>query len=264
MNLQLLVAAVNKDEIKLSNEMNIGSDAIIANQGAAFGYVRYKHNGYDVEAYSFAEKGVGLNRNTALMRASADVVLFADDDIVYEDDYRDKVLKEFGNNPKADMILFNVNVAPERKTYEITEYGRVHLYNCGRYPTYSMAVRLNRIRENNICFSLLFGGGAKYSNGEDSLFIRDCIKSGLKVYKTPVVIGTEQDTPSTWFEGYTEKFFYDRGVLYRYLYGVLAGIMARRFLIKNSKKMCDTVAKKQAFKLMKKGIRDAKKRNDEA
>ena len=77
MNLQLLVAAVNKDEIKLSNEMNINSDAIIANQGSAFGYVRYKHRGYDVEAYSFAEKGVGLNRNTALMRASADIVLFS-------------------------------------------------------------------------------------------------------------------------------------------------------------------------------------------
>lgn len=258
MNLQLLVAAINKDEIKLSNEMNINSDAIIANQGSAFGYVRYKHRGYDVEAYSFAEKGVGLNRNTALMRASADIVLFSDDDIVYEDDYRDKVLKEFEKNPKADMILFNVNVSPERKTYEITDYGRVRWYNCGRYPTYSMAVRLNRIRENNISFSLLFGGGAKYSNGEDSLFIRDCLKKGLKVYKAPVQIGTERETPSTWFEGYTEKFFYDRGVLYHYLYGCLAPVMARRFIEKNKKKMCDTISKKEALKLMKNGIQDVK------
>jgi len=258
MNLQLLVAAVNKDEIKLSNEMNINSDAIIANQGSAFGYVRYKHRGYDVEAYSFAEKGVGLNRNTALMRASADIVLFSDDDIVYEDDYRDKVLKEFEKNPKADIILFNVNVSPERKTYEITDYGRVRWYNCGRYPTYSMAVRLNRVRENNISFSLLFGGGAKYSNGEDSLFIRDCLKKGLKVYKAPVQIGTEQETPSTWFEGYTEKFFYDRGVLYHYLYGCLAPVMARRFIEKNKKKMCDTISKKEALKLMKNGIQDVK------
>lgn len=258
MNLQLLVAAVNKDEIKLSNEMNINSDAIIANQGSAFGYVRYKHKGYDVEAYSFAEKGVGLNRNTALMRASADIVLFSDDDIVYEDDYRDKVLQEFEKNPKADMILFNVNVSPERKTYEITDYGRVRWYNCGRYPTYSMAVRLNRVRENNISFSLLFGGGAKYSNGEDSLFIRDCLKKGLKVYKAPVVIGTEQETPSTWFEGYTEKFFYDRGVLYHYLYGTLAPIMARRFIEKNKKKMCDVITKKEALRLIKNGIQDVK------
>ena len=141
MTLQLLVAAVDENVIKLSNKMNICSNAIIVNQGAEFGFVQYKHDGHLIQAYTFAERGVGLSRNTSLMRADADIVLFADEDIVYQDDYEAKVLAEFEKNPAADMILFNVDVAEERKTYQIDAPSRVRFYNCGRYPTYSMADR---------------------------------------------------------------------------------------------------------------------------
>ena len=130
MTLQLLVAAVDENVIKLSNKMNICSNAIIVNQGAEFGFVQYKHDGHLIQAYTFAERGVGLSRNTSLMRADADIVLFADEDIVYQDDYEAKVLAEFEKNPAADMILFNVDVAEERKTYQIDAPSRVRFYNC--------------------------------------------------------------------------------------------------------------------------------------
>lgn len=112
------------------------------------------------------------------------------------------------------MILFNMDVPEDRATYHIDGYGRVRWYNCGRYPTYSFSARTEKLREANIAFSLLFGGGARYSNGEDSLFLAECIRKGLKVFKAPVTIGKENGRPSTWFHGYNEKFFYDRGVLY--------------------------------------------------
>ncbi len=42
------------------------------------------------------------------------------------------------------------------------------------------------MHKKHVSFSLLFGGGARATAmGEDSLFIRDCIRSGMKVYKTP-------------------------------------------------------------------------------
>ena len=43
--------------------------------------------------------------------------------------------------------------------------------------------------------------------------------------------------PSTWFHGYDERFFHDRGVLYRALYGPLAGLMGLRFLLRGRGKM---------------------------
>ena len=158
--------------------------------------------------------------------------------------------------------MFNVKAAENRGTYENIRHKRVRWYNYGRYPTYSMCCRLDALRRTNVCFSLLFGGGAKYSNGEDTLFIHDCLKRGLRIYAVPVGIGREMSREggeSTWFKGFSEKFFYDRGVLYRYLYGAAARLWAVRFILAKKEEMCREIPAKRALGLMFKGIREAYK-----
>ena len=71
-----------------------------------------------------------------------------------------------------------------------------------------------------------------------------------------MTIGKEKPGDSTWFEGYNEKFFRDRGVLYRYLYGKLAGAMALRFLAAHREKLCGETGIRQAFSWMRQGIRE--------
>ena len=161
------------------------------------------------------------------------------------------------------MLLFNVRVQESRFTYWNSFYKRVRWYNCGRYPAYSFALRPAEMLEKHLPYSLLFGGGAKYANGEDSLFIHDCLKAGLKVYSIPVEIGEEQPRPSTWFFGFDRKFFHDRGVLYHVLYGKLAAVMGFRFLLKNKSNMnsesCpEGLTFDEAKKALLSGIRDAK------
>ena len=257
MGLQFLVSAVNEDVATLAERMNLQADAIIVNQCGSNSYQEYMHEGNKIRCYSFAERGVGLSRNNCLMRADHEISVFADEDIVYRPGAVKAIEEEFAKNPDADMILFNMDVPADRATYHIDGYGRVRWYNCGRYPTYSFAARTEKLRQANVSFSLLFGGGAKYSNGEDSLFLSDCLGKGLKVYKAPVTIGRENGRPSTWFHGYNEKFFYDRGVLYRFLYKRLALPMAVRFLLKLRGKAFgdDSVTMSEAFRLMCKGIR---------
>ncbi len=257
MTLQLLVSAVDKVPRELARQMHIGSDAILIVQCGENGYEEWEEDGHTIRAYRFREKGVGLSRNNALLRADRDISVFSDEDIVYTQGYEQKILAEFEQHPEADMLLFNVDVCEERRTYHIDGFGRVRQYNCGRYPAYSFAVRTEKLHQKNITFSLLFGGGARYSNGEDSLFIRDCIAKGLKVYKVPVTIGQEVPRPSTWFHGYDEKFFFDRGVLYYYLYGFWRKPLALRFLLKNKENMCREIPWKRAYALMKQGMREA-------
>lgn len=258
MTLQLLVAAVNREPRELAQEMRIDSDAIIVSQGERHAFEELRWNNHNIRYYSMAERGVGLSRNHSLMRATADISLFADEDIIYEPGYEEKVLTAFEEHPQADMLLFNVQAMPGRETYHNDCFGRVRWYNCGRYPTYSFAVRTSRIHQRNITFSLLFGGGAKYSNGEDSLFIRDCLKAGLKVYKAPVTIGHERERESTWFTGYNRKFFLDRGILYVYLYGRLAEMMALRFVLAHREVICRELPWRVANKLMLQGIRQGR------
>lgn len=256
MTLQLLVAAMHKEPLALAEEMQIDSDAIIVSQGDSYGYEELEYKGYTIRYFAFAERGVGLSRNNSLLRANADISVFADDDIVYDEGYSKQILQAFETYSQADVLLFNVQAAPGRETYHNDSFGRVRWYNCGRYPTYSFAVRTEKIHENNITFSLLFGGGAKYSNGEDSLFLRDCLKAGLKVYKVPIRIGQERPTTeSTWFSGYNDKFFYDRGVLYRHLYGRMAAIWAFRFAFTKRAVMCKEIPWKKAYGIMMRGVK---------
>lgn len=255
MKLQVLISTVNQDVRTLAERMHLESDAVIVNQTDHFGYEEYTHNGRRIQCYEFREKGVGLSRNNALMRAEGDIVLFSDEDIIYDKGYEKKILDAFAEHPEADMLLFNMRVGEARATYYTKTYHRVHIWNAGRYPTYSFAMRRAKLHAAHITFSLLFGGGAKYSNGEDSLFLKDCLKYGLVAYAIPVEIGAEQERESTWFQGYTDKFFIDRGVLYHFLYGGLAYLMAVRFIMAHGKVMCVTIPRKNALALMKKGIK---------
>lgn len=255
--LETLVAALGQETTLLAERMRLQSAAILINQGEKNEYLEYEYRGFPIRAYSFAERGVGLSRNNALLRAKADILLFSDEDIVYEEGYAKQVLEAFEKRPDADILLFNMEVEKDRATYHTVKEHRVRFYNSGRYPTYSFAARRESLHKANVTFSLLFGGGAPYSNGEDSLFLMDCLRKKLKIYALPINLGKEVPRPSTWFKGYTEKFFFDRGVLYFFLYGRLRHLMALRFLLAHKKKMCVDIPFKKAYGLMCRGMKEA-------
>lgn len=253
MKVQVLASVMNEELQALADRMGLESDAVIINQCNRLGYEEMEQKGHRIRFYSFPDRGVGRSRNEAILRAEGDICLFSDGDIVYEPGYAEAVEKEFLNRPDADMILFNVTVEEDRRTYCITERKRVRWYNCGRYGAVSFAVRRESLLSSGVTFSLLFGGGAKYSAGEDSLFLKEFMGKGYSVYTAPVTIARETGGDSTWFQGYNEKFFRDRGVLYRYLYGRLHNVMALRFLLAHKGTLCREAPLRQAYKWMREG-----------
>ena len=258
MNVQVLAAVMDQNLKEIASRMQLDSDAVIVNQCDRLGYEEMEYRGHRLRFYSFPERGVGRSRNEAIMRADGDICLFSDQDIVYEAGYGEAVAEEFRHNPRADMILFNITVEESRRTYHITKRKRVRWYNCGRYGAVSFAIRRESLLRFGVTFSLLFGGGARYSNGEDSLFLHDCLKKGLHLYAETVNIGREILRESTWFQGYHEKFFYDRGVLYAYLYGPMAELWTLRYLLVKKKTVCGKVPFSKAWENMRRGIREGR------
>ncbi len=261
MKLELLISAVNAEPEKLIKKMHVFSDAVLVNQNGTDSEEELPLNGCTVRVFNCDEKGVGKSRNHCIDKAAGDILLFSDDDVEYDAGYGDLIISEFEEHPEADALFFNLNVDESRRTYWNNDFGRVRIWNFGRYPAYSMAVRKDALVKSGVRYSLLFGGGAKYSCGEDSLFIRDCLRAGLKLYRTPVVIGSEalrEGGESTWFKGYNEKFFFDRGVLFYFLYGKLAGVFGFRFVYSKRNVMCREIPWKQAFKILKSGIKEGK------
>jgi glycosyltransferase involved in cell wall biosynthesis len=216
MKLQVLVSTMHQTDHSILQRMNIQTEAIMINQCDRNEFEELVHNGKRVRVLSLAERGVGLSRNCALQRATAEICLFADDDVSYVDGYEDIVLAAFQENPQADLIVFNVpSTNPARREYTIPRNTRLRWYNSMRYGTFRIALRTESIRKANIHFSLLFGAGARYwgGGGEDSLFILDCFKMNLAVYASPQVIGSVSHHESTWYQGPTDKYLLDKGAL---------------------------------------------------
>lgn len=258
MRVEHLISAVNAEPHNLISKMNITADAVLINQCGNNSEETFSTDSGMVRVYSYNERGVGLSRNRAIEHSSGDILLFADDDIVYSDGYEEVIISEFEKHPEADGLFFNVKVCEDRRTYFNDDYKRCHIWNAGRYPAYSIAVRKTSFDGKGVRFSTLFGGGAKYSCGEDSIFIKDCLKAGLHMYRTPALIGEEVQRPSTWFNGYDEKFFFDRGVMYHFLYGKLAKVFGARFVFSKRKEMCQEIPAKRAYRLLLDGIKEGK------
>ena len=259
MRIQVLLSTMNQKDHSILKKARIQSDAIVINQAHAFKKEHLKYMDHNIQFLTFDEHGVGLSRNNALIRSDADIIVFGDEDIEYVDQYESIILDEFKNNPKADMIVFNVpSRNPERATYMIPRKSRVRLFNSLRYGAVKMAVRTDKLKQKNIYFSLLFGGGAIYSSGEDSIFIYSVLRSGLRVYACPSIIGYVSQQDSTWFKGYSDKYFRDKGVLYGYLSPKFAYLLGIQYVIRKYKSFGTDRSFFSILGQVFKGIREAR------
>lgn len=254
MTLEVLVATISQDDFSLVKSMNISSNVIFANQNNMNKYEEYEFKGYKAKLISTSTKGVGKNRNIAILYSSADILLFADDDVCYNDGYKEAVIKAFEKWPKADAIAFGLDLTKNNKivSKRRNKNGRVYLWNSLRFGTCVLAIRRTSLQKYNIKFSELYGGGSIYSSGEDSLFIVDLLRKGGKLYASEYVLGTCSTDESTWFTGYHEKFFYDKGAWIACAFPKCKNFLKYYFLLRFSK--LTTISWKRRLKLLNQGM----------
>ncbi|SCY30708.1 Glycosyl transferase family 2 [Lachnospiraceae bacterium XBB2008] len=256
MKIVSLISAVNGNIEDMIDGMHLESDAVVVNQCDAADERSLNICGNDIRLINITGRGVGANRNTCIDNApGCDVLLFTDEDIIYDEGYLKKIEDEYSAHPEADALLFNIRVCEARRTYWNDRVKRIRFHNYGRYPAYSISIRRDALMKSGVRFSTEFGGGAKYANGEDSIFLHELLNSGVKIYATPVCLGEETERESTWFNGYNERFFIGRGALYVKLYGAFAKMRALIFLIRH-KYMYEELGFGKSYELMKQGMRE--------
>lgn len=257
-NVQVLVSTMNQTDYSLLKKMNIQTDAIVINQCSESKFDEFLFNGHKIKWISLNERGVGLSRNTAFMHATGDILIFADDDVVYNDGYEKKILNFF-KKYNCSVAVFNItSLNLSRPEYADKYNHRLNLFNCLKYGAARIAIKRESLLKSNIFFSLLFGGGAVYQAGEDNLFLTTCIRRGLKVYASKKYIGTVAQQDSTWFKGYNEKYYFDRGALFYAMYGKNAQLMLLLMEI-HSMKRAKSLNIIDRLKLQYRGIDEFKK-----
>lgn len=236
MKVQVLCATMHQTDLSKYKEMNIQSDVIFSNQANYHDYIEEIINGNIVKMITTPYRGVGNNRNTALLHSNGDILMFSDDDMVYKDGYVDGVIKAYESLPDADMIIFHCNINSNLKTPDIEKISRVRVWNFMRYGTVRFTIKRESLLRYNMVFSQLFGGGTRYCAGEDNLFLREALKKNLKVYSHPFSIASINHGESTWFKGFNEKYFFDKGAWLENAFPFLKHLLVWYFVFKFYKK----------------------------
>lgn len=267
-DIQVLVTTVAETRISdLIKRMNIQTSFLVGNQTDRDGVEDIEIERIKGRVYSSKERGVGKNRNKILSNATASICIFADDDMVFKDGYEKIVQHFFDEFPNVDIIIFNldemdsIGYIGERKNKKVI---KVNCFNYMNYGAARIAFRRKVLSYNGIMFNLNFGGGTKHQCGEDTLFLHDCLKKKLKIVAVPYSIALLTDVrKSTWFEGYTRKYFFDKGVFLAINTPKMAKIIGVALVLKHKKYLENGLTYKDIFKEIDNGIKYIRKRRYE-
>lgn len=257
--LEVLCVTMKQTDFSKLEEMNIQSDVVYANQSSETKYEEIAFGDHSAKMITTATRGVGVNRNLALLYAKGEYLLFSDDDLKYVDGYTEIVEKAFEEIPDADCIIFNIETVgsdiARRKNAKIK---RVRWYNALNYGAVRLAVKRVSVSREGIMFNTNFGGGTPFSCGEDTLYIVDMLNSKFKIYAYPQTIAVVDQNQSTWFSGFNEKFYYDKGVLFASVSRRWARFLCLQSLIRHPDYKKNDLTFSEAYRLMKSGIKAQK------
>lgn len=221
---EILCVTMRQHDFSKVKAMNIRSNVVFANQADENSFQEMNFDGHIAKMITTKSRGVGINRNIALLAATKDILLFADDDMVFRDDLEEKIIQAFEYFPKADVICFGTEFAKDGKIYfsRLPQRKKLPLIKSMKYGTYAIAAKRKSLLKANIMFTQLFGGGCSYLHGEDSDFILQCYRKKLKIYSYDYILGCTAKDETTCNFGYNEKYFFDTGALAKNSFGIMA------------------------------------------
>lgn len=211
MKLQVLMSCMNQNNFDLTENMNLTTDILIINQTNENRYDERTIRGNKQRMISNTQKGLSKSRNELLLNMSGDIGILCDDDVKYVKDYEKIILKAFEKLKNADIIVFNINRINSKITHRKAMKKVKKAPRHRNYSSVQIAFKKEAFYKNNLFFNINFGAGSKYSAGEESLLLREANRKNLRIYEYPATIATVDDAKSTWFTGYNEKYFYDKG-----------------------------------------------------
>lgn len=216
MNIEVLVSTMNikdkQEAIRLFQDMNIKGKAVMINQITDKKIQQTLEENEEKRIYSYYEKGLSKSRNKAIEKMEADIGVFADDDVVYCDNYEQIIKQAYETYKEADIIAFDMESSNPKRPIRKHRSHKVNYITAMQIQSVQITFR----KSNNLRLEEEFGAGAKYKFGEENILLYDCIKQGKKIYYVNEKIGTVSHQNSTWYTKMDKEFLQCEGaVLYR-------------------------------------------------
>lgn len=222
-------------------DLGITGSAVIINQGDLTAVSSIKTPFGSATMYSVTDRGLTKSRNMAIDKATADICMLSDDDERFCENYRQRICRAYNMLPQADVIIFKVtdqsgNIADKPQAFP-NKVMRLKFPQTMHVASWQISFRKKSLVESGVRFDELLGAGSGNGAQEELKFLSDCERAGLKIYYVPFEIAYVRRTDSTWFSGFDEKFFEQRGATTRYILGFwLSSLYAVYYVLKKHNK----------------------------
>lgn len=256
MKLEVLMSCLCQQDDALVQNSSLTGDVVVINQCDREAYNEYPTLSGTARMYSVTERGLTKSRNMAIDNARGDVCLICDDDEVFVSDYEKRILDAYKELPQADVVIFKMIGRPASfpdKTVELK------FPKTMKVSSWQISFRREKLLASGVRFDTLLGAGSGNGAEEELKFLLDCQRAGLKIYYAPVEIASVAQAESTWFQGFDETFFENRGATTRYILGFpLAFMYAVYYVVRKKSMYGHSLSPMQALKATFRGIRENK------
>lgn len=256
MKLEILLSCMNQTGEDLIHNSRITGDVLVVNQCGREGERCFPTEKGSARWLDSASRGLTVSRNLALGESGADVCLLCDDDEIFEADYEQKILDAYEDLADADVIIFNMVNRPAALGNSVRRIGFPQTMHVS---SWQISFRRQSLLDAGIRFDELLGAGTGNGAEEELKFLTDCEKAGLKIYYVPEKIASVAQAESTWFAGFDETFFYNRGATTRYILGYpLAAAYALYYVARKKNMYREDISPANALKALFRGIHENK------
>lgn len=256
MKLEILLSCMHQTDDALVKASGITGDVLVINQCDRTDDQSWPTARGTARMLSTTDRGLTRSRNLAIETSRADICLLCDDDEIFVADYERRILDAYEKLPQADVIIVKML---ERTPSFPDKIMRLRFPKTMKVSSWQISFRRESLIRTGVRFDELLGAGTGNGAEEELKFLLDCQKAGLKIYYVPVEIATVGQTVSTWFEGFTEPFFVNRGATTRYILGApLAFLYGVYYVIKKRSMYREKLTPAHAMKALLRGMKENK------
>lgn len=144
----------------------------------------------DVVLYKYRGQGLSANRNLAMEKATADLIMFADDDTRLCKDAFLNIFQAFEARPEMDMAFFRASTYTGKplKPYPPHECTLTELEHGYSISIIEMVCRRSKV-QGRVRFDERFGLGTKFLTcGEEEIWMEDAFRAHLRICYLPINI----------------------------------------------------------------------------
>jgi glycosyltransferase involved in cell wall biosynthesis len=155
------------------------------------------------------EKGLSKSRNLALKNAIGKIVLIADDDVIYMNDFDTKIIQAYNQYDNKAVISFCIEKPNGLLFKKYSPNAKKNLSLMELFNVLSIEISLNKLilDKLGITFDENFGLGSEFQMGEEAVFLSDIKNKNQQIAFVPSVIAIHSEISSTEKIDFSKRYY---------------------------------------------------------